>query len=53
MTWLPKKLAVVPVDFSGRSVDAIREALQLVDSPQHIHALHIVPALDNMSPGLE
>jgi nucleotide-binding universal stress UspA family protein len=51
MSWLPHKLVVVPIDFSGKSVTALTTALELVESPEHVHAIHIVPPLDNMAPG--
>ena len=53
MSWLPHKLVVVPIDFSGKSVAALTTALELVESPEHVHAIHIVPPLDNMAPGTE
>jgi nucleotide-binding universal stress UspA family protein len=51
MTWLPKKCVVVPVDFSGMSAQAIGTALEFVESPAHVHAIHVVLPLDNMSAG--
>ena len=53
MAWLPKEKVIVPVDFSGRSVDAVRTALELVAEPPAVHVLHVVVPLDNMSPGME
>ena len=53
MSWLPKKNVVVPIDFSGKSVDAIATALELVDEPAAVHAIHVVVPLGNMSPGME
>lgn len=53
MSWLPKKNVVVPIDFSGNSVDAIATALELVDEPAAVHAIHVVVPLGNMSPGME
>ncbi len=53
MSWLPKNNVVVPIDFSGNSVDAIATALELVDGPAGVHAIHVVVPLGNMSPGME
>lgn len=53
MSWLPCKLVVVPVDFSGFSVDSIRTALEFVEKPDQLHVVHAVPHLDYMSPGME
>jgi nucleotide-binding universal stress UspA family protein len=52
MAWLPKKCVVAPIDFSDESLDAAREALQLVDSPEHLHLLHVLPALEVTDPGV-
>ncbi len=38
-----KSSVLVPIDFSDASLDALREALTLVDSPSHVHAVHVVP----------
>lgn len=52
MSWVPKKTVVVPVDFSGVSIVALKTALELVESPADVHALHVVVPLGNMSPGM-
>lgn len=52
MSWIPKKKVVVPVDFSGVSIVALKTALELVESPADVHALHVVVPLGNMSPGM-
>lgn len=52
MSWVPKKKIVVPVDFSGVSIVALKTALELAESPAGVHALHIVVPLGNMSPGM-
>ena len=36
MSWLPKKLVVVPVDFSEESIAAVETALSLVAQPTDI-----------------
>lgn len=47
MPWLPKKLVVVPYDFSDDARDAIDTALQLVASPADVR---IVYAMQDLSP---
>ena len=41
MSWLPKKLVVVPVDFSTASADAIKLGLTLVAKPEDLHAIYV------------
>jgi nucleotide-binding universal stress UspA family protein len=48
----PKKNVVVPIDFSTESKHAIETALELTDSPTHIHLVHILFPLDVMIPGV-
>ncbi len=52
MSWLPKKTVVVPVDFSEASTDAVRTALEMVESPAGVHLLHVLFPLDSVSPGV-
>ena len=52
MSWLPKKSVVVPVDFSGESRQAIEAALEMVDLPEHVHAVHVMFPLDIVAPGV-
>jgi nucleotide-binding universal stress UspA family protein len=42
MAYFPKGCVVVPVDFSSESLAAVDVGLQLVDSPQHLHIVHVV-----------
>lgn len=42
MSWLPKHKIVVPVDFSDDSGFAVRTALEIVDDPSHVHAVHVL-----------
>ena len=51
MTGFRKKSIVVPVDFSGGSVEAIQTALDVAESPDQVHIVHVVMPLDQMSPG--
>ncbi len=50
--WLPKKCIVVPLDFSDFSFAALEQALEFVDSPESIHAVHVLPRLSPMEPGV-
>lgn len=47
MAWLPKKLVVVPYDFSEEARSAIDTALQLVDSPGKVR---VVYSMQDLSP---
>ena len=51
MSWLPKKTVVVPVDFSSQSVEAIRTAQEMVESPAGLHLIHVVLPLTAISVG--
>jgi len=52
MSWLPKKSVVVPVDFSEESLAAIDVALQMVDGPNQVHVIHVLPELNVAEPGV-
>jgi len=41
MSWIPKKIVVVPIDFSVSSDEAVRTALQLTESPRDVHVVHV------------
>jgi nucleotide-binding universal stress UspA family protein len=47
MPWLPKKLVVVPYDFSDDARSAIDTALQLVSTPAEVR---VVYAMQDLSP---
>jgi nucleotide-binding universal stress UspA family protein len=47
MPWLPKKLVVVPYDFSDDAAAAIDTALQLVSTPAEVR---VVYAMQDLSP---
>ena len=49
MSWIPRKLVLVPVDFSDNSVQALQTGLQMVGEPADVHALHILPPLDHIA----
>ena len=42
MSYFPKKCVVVPVDFSPESLAAVEVGRALVDSPQHLHVVHVL-----------
>ncbi|MBM3969844.1 MAG: universal stress protein [Planctomycetes bacterium] len=51
MGWLPKKVVVVPVDFSTASADALRTAMELVAQPKDLHVLYVtLPSATMMFP---
>lgn len=52
MAWEAKKCIVVPVDFSDASTAAVDEALNLVDAAEHVHVIHVLPALEVAEPGV-
>ena len=52
MSWLPKNKVVVPVDFSDHSLAAVDKALELIESPAHLHAIHVLPVLTDYEAGL-
>ena len=52
MSFLPKEHVVVPIDFSERSFAALRVARGLVDAPSKLHAVHVLPPLSPMDPGV-
>lgn len=51
MSWVPKQLVVVPVDFSDESFEAVKVALDLVDQPDHVIVVHVLAELSPMEPG--
>jgi nucleotide-binding universal stress UspA family protein len=52
MALAPKKHVIVPVDFSDASFDAVREARTLVESPDAVEVVHVLPMLSPMDPGV-
>jgi len=51
MTYFPKKCVVVPVDFSPESLAAVEGGRTLVDSPQHLHVVHVLIDLTPLEAG--
>jgi nucleotide-binding universal stress UspA family protein len=52
MSWLPRQIVVVPVDFSDDSFAAVETARELVDDPEHLHVIHVLPTLEANDPGV-
>ena len=52
MAWLPKKRVVVPIDLSDFSLKALDEALEIVDTPEHIHVIQVLREMSAMEPGV-
>lgn len=52
MSWTPKQTVVVPVDFSDESFAAIDTALELVEGPEHLHVIYVLPTLEPTEPGV-
>jgi nucleotide-binding universal stress UspA family protein len=42
MSYFPKRCVLVPVDFSPESLAAVDVGLTLVDSPEHLHVIHVI-----------
>lgn len=52
MAFFPKKIVIVPVDFSDTSLQAIRVARDFVAKVEDIRAIHVLPMLSPMDPGI-
>jgi len=50
MAFLPRHTIVVPVDFSDASAPAVQSALELASQPSDVHVVHVIPALNPVSP---
>ena len=50
MTWSPKQIVVVPVDFSDDSRLAVDTAMQLAAGPESVHVVHVLPELAPSEP---
>ena len=53
MSWTVSAPIVVPVDFSGMSVEAIRTACAIAERDDRVYAVHVVPNLDHIVPGMD
>lgn len=52
MSWLVDKPVIVPFDFSEHSELALKRALSLVEKPEQLHVLHVLPFLIPTEPGV-
>ena len=50
MSWLKKKVVVVPIDFSQDSRAAVDAAREFVESAKDVHVLHVMPTLKYAGP---
>lgn len=49
---MKKNCIVVPVDFSTNTESSVRQALELAEKEEQIHLIHVLFALDAVSPGV-
>ncbi|GAB5402562.1 MAG: universal stress protein [Aureliella sp.] len=52
MPWSITKPIVVPFDFSDHALEAVDKAVQLAESPNQIHILHVLPFMIPTEPGV-
>lgn len=52
MAWNSGGCVVVPIDFSDASAPAVRQAVEMAESPGNVRVLHVLPDLDSVSPGV-
>jgi nucleotide-binding universal stress UspA family protein len=52
MSWKVNHPVVVPFDFSDCALQAIKQALKIVEDRSQIHALHVLPFLIPTEPGV-
>lgn len=45
MSLLERQSILVPIDFSEASLEALRDAISLAESPALVHAVHVLPDL--------
>ena len=50
--WFANKQLMVPVDFSDESIKAVDDALEMADSADMVHVVHVAPDLDVTTPGV-
>lgn len=53
MPWSRKKNVVAPVDFTDASIEVMKTALSMVESPNDLHILHVIQPMDYIVPGIE
>ena len=52
MSKIFSKPLIVPLDFSEASVDALKTALEMIESPDMIEVIHVTPRLSAADPGV-
>ncbi|MEZ5064461.1 MAG: universal stress protein [bacterium] len=52
MSWFPLEKVLVPVDFSDSSLKAVDTALQLVEEPERLYLIHVLPPLAANDPAV-
>lgn len=52
MGYFTGKKILVPVDFSESSLEAIKKAIQITESPANVTVVHVMVPLDLVSPGV-
>ena len=52
MGWSAKRCIIVPFDFSDHSHAAIDQGLEMVDQPDHLHIIHVLPFIVPAEPGV-
>ena len=52
MTWLPRRIVIVPFDFSDDALAALDTAVEMVDDPSHLRVIHVLPDLEPAEPGI-
>lgn len=52
MAWQVTHPVVVPFDFSEHALAALRKAVAIVENPQQVHVLHVLPHLIPAEPGV-
>lgn len=50
MSYFPKSIVLVPIDFSPPSVKAIQTAMELAETSDGVHVLHVIPTTNPASP---
>lgn len=52
MNWQVNKPIVVPFDFSDHAKAAVRQALEMADSPEQVHVVHVLALITPTEPGV-
>lgn len=52
MGYFTGKKILVPVDFSESSLEAVKKAIQISESPEAVTVVHVMVPLDLVSPGV-